>query len=129
MSTMSPRLIADLIGAPYAERGRGPHAFDCEGLFLEVQRRRGYAGSVPPAAATEQRARAWMHIAVGEWRELSRPQAGCAVFFAADLHVGTMYDRSRFLHTTSEFGEAYLETLDSPFWCGKTPRFYDWMPA
>jgi cell wall-associated NlpC family hydrolase len=41
MHTLSPRLYADLLGKPFADGGRGPDSFDCVGLAIEVQRRRG----------------------------------------------------------------------------------------
>ena len=121
-------IVADLIGKPYADRGRGPDAYDCEGLFLELQRRRGYSGTAQSGDQT-QRALAWLRIVGRDWVQLQHPQPGCAVFFAGDLHVGTMYDRVRFLHTSSELGGAFLDRLDSPHWKGKKPLFYDWRAA
>lgn len=128
MSSLPARMIADLIGKPYLDRGRGPNMFDCEGLFLEVQRRRGYEGCVPFLGNTKQRARGWMQIADATWTQLATPRPGCAVFFPADLHVGTVYDAGRFLHTSSELGEAFLDTFDSPHWDHKKRLFYDWVP-
>ena len=121
-------MIADLIGKPYLDRGRGPCAYDCEGLFLEVQRRRGYQGRFPHGGTTEQRARAWRHIADRSWYPIPGPRAGCAAFFPAELHVGTMYDAGRFLHTSSELGEAFLDLVDAPQWAHKQKLFYDWTP-
>lgn len=127
--TMSARIIADLVGKPYQDRGRGPAVFDCEGLFLEVQRRLGYEGAAAALSTPEQRARGWLHIAGVGWRELDAPRAGCAVFFPQELHVGTMYDRQRFFHTSSEMGYAFIDLLDAPQWKHKTKFFYDWRPA
>ena len=127
--SLPARIVADLIGKPYQDGGRGPEVYDCEGMFLELQRRRGYISSPPQLGTKEQRARAWLHIASREWTQLDRPQPGCAVFFSGDLHVGTMYDRTRFVHTSSELGRSFLDRLDSPHWKAKTPLFYDWMTA
>jgi cell wall-associated NlpC family hydrolase len=126
---MSARLIADLIGLPYQDRGRGPDAYDCEGLFLKVQQRRGYTGGKAANGPTEQRARAWLHVAESDWFPLEAPRAGCAVFFPQELHVGTMYDTQRFFHTSSELGHAHIDSLDAPQWKHKTKFFYDWVPA
>jgi len=124
--TLSPRLIADLVGKTYQDRGRGPDVFDCEGLFLEVQHRLGYRGREPFLGTTESRARTWLHVAELDWLSLDSPRAGCAVFFPQELHVGTMYDTQRFFHTSSEMGHAFIDLLDAPQWKHKTKLFYDW---
>ncbi|MEN9059995.1 hypothetical protein [Ponticoccus litoralis] len=45
----------DWIGLPYAERGRGPEAFDCLGLWLALQRAR-FGREIPDPDCTMQAA-------------------------------------------------------------------------
>ena len=46
--------VTDLVGKPFLHCGRGPDAYDCFGLVLEVLRRVGIAWDWPLARAFEQ---------------------------------------------------------------------------
>lgn len=115
----------DLIGAPYKLGGRGPAEYDCAGLVIEVQMRQGIPLSIPhsPHDAAQQLV-SMLRILRGAWQELERPRPGCIVFFPTEGHVGTMLDRFRFLHTTSEVGDAHIDSLESELWRTKRRAFY-----
>lgn len=123
--------IADLIGVPYVIGGRGPCAYDCAGLVLEMQRRHGRKLHIPETGDSKLSDHRAMRLILGaDWlllyETLSGPPAGSVVFFPNDAHVGTMIDSRRFLHTTSDIGYALVESLTSPFWSRKRREF--WTP-
>jgi cell wall-associated NlpC family hydrolase len=122
---ISARIIADLLGKPYLLGGRGPDAYDCAGLFAEVQRRLGLPIEIPetPQRGSMQQT-AMMKILAQKWHRLERPVPGCCVFFCTGAHVGTMIDQRRFLHTSELFGSAFVDSLDSPEWRNKLRLFY-----
>ena len=122
---LPPRLIADLVGKPYRLDGRGPSEYDCAGLFVEVQRRLGWEVLIPATPHTaERQARAMLHILGTRWWQVQHPAPGRCVYFPQELHVGTMLDGNRFLHTSEEHGAAFVDALDAPQWAHKQREFY-----
>lgn len=97
------------VGAPFADGGRGPAAFDCWGLVRDVlAARAGIAlpvyGEVPAAhlAAVARALRAG--AAAEEWRAVHVPAPLDVVLMrsprggAAVVHVGVMVEPARMLH-------------------------------
>ncbi len=122
------RVIADLIGKPYRIGGRGPDAFDCAGLVLEVQRRLGRTIEIPETPGEKAAQYTSMLRILGQhWRSLERPEPGSVVFFETQAHVGTVLDATRFLHTEEDFGGVLIESLGSPRWWRAGRSF--WVPA
>lgn len=125
IASLPPRILSDLIGVPYRLDGRGPSEYDCAGLFVEVQRRLGILMQIPATPLTvERQAHTMLHILRREWCEVLRPRPGACVFFPQELHVGTVIDGSRFLHTSEELGYAHIDHLDAPQWAHKQRAFY-----
>ena len=114
---LQPSMYVDLIGARYLRNGRGPDAFDCAGLVVELQRRQGVPMEIP-ATPDGERAAASVMLAIlrRRWRELEHPRAGCIVFFRNQMHVATMIDERRFLHTDSYTEGACVEKLTDALW-------------
>lgn len=104
--TRTPADFNDLIGRPFARGGRGPDAFDCWGVVLEVRRRLGLA--LPPDYASGALSRAHMcelfrtkALPPGWHRaELSR---GAVVLSATGAHAG-VFVAGRILHTQARGG-------------------------
>lgn len=126
MSSLAPCMLSDLIGLPYELGGRGPTAYDCAGLVMEMQRRQGLPGGIPDTGDSKMSDHLTMRrVLQAAWREIEQPEPGCIVFFASDAHVGTMIDDGvRFLHTSSLRGSALIELLDGPLWLRKRRLFY-----
>ncbi|HSU19900.1 MAG TPA: NlpC/P60 family protein [Acidobacteriaceae bacterium] len=124
--TLSPKLYADLIGKPYAEGARGPEAFDCLGLVLELQRRQGRP--LPAYDSTpEEFARQHREGVLGPCREIAAPEPGCIVLLRmlhGERHLGTMIDPYRMLHTLRDVGRACSEGLRSPVWARRVMGYY-----
>ena len=121
--------LSDLIGKPYMVDGRGPDAYDCWGLCLEVARRacaQGAGRLLPelniPRCEDERSA-----FAVGFkdscFERLEKPQPWCQVVFRIwdddnkeRWHVGTVLaDCLRFIHI-AEKSFACTPLLSHPLW-------------
>ncbi len=122
------RSIADLIGKPYQEGGRGPEAYDCAGLVVEIQHRLGRDITIPhtPEGRAAQHV-SMLRILAHDWRRLHGPEPGCVVFFESQSHLGTVVDITRFIHTEEDFGAVLIESLGSPRWWRAGRSF--WVPA
>jgi len=129
---LSARLYSDLIGKPYRDAGRGPDAFDCLGLAIEMQRRQGR--DVPDFASTiEEFHRLYQPGAeghpgiLGPAREIPTAVPGCAVLLrmmGGELHLGTMLDAWTMLHTQRGIGAACTESLLRPVWQRRVIGYY-----
>ena len=105
LTAISPRLYADLIGKPFLADARGPSAYDCLGLAIEMQRRQGHA--VPDYASTPDE----LHRQYSEERgvlgpcyRIERATPGCVVLMRgieSERHLGTMTDRFTMLHASA----------------------------
>lgn len=102
--------VSDLVGKPFAEFGRGPEAFDCYGLVIEVSRRLGRPfpdyGSLPAASEAcirriEERS--------GELSPVASPEVGDVVLMGVAApgrpdHLGVVTEPGWFLHTLPSRG-------------------------
>ena len=127
MTRLPAYLYADLIGKPYAEGARGPAAYDCLGLALELQRRQGRR--VPDFAST----RAEFNRQIGEGvlgpcRQISEARPGCVVLLRMtddQRHIGTMVDPWRMFHTQRDLVTgAAVDGLLRPAWQRRVLGFY-----
>ena len=122
----------DLIGKPYQDGGRGPDAYDCWGLAIEIHRRFGI--DLPDfdisAKACEQ-----IHNKIidqsylNSWQEIEAPKMPCLILFKAHprfvQHVGTFIGYGRFLHIR-EYGVA-IERVLSPLWNKRIRGFWEYV--
>lgn len=116
----------EFVGLPFAERGRGPEAFDCLGLLIEVQRR-VFGRTIADPACTfagglrpENRA-----VLEGQVVEVTDPKAGDALLFreaGRALHVGIVVDHRSMLH--SYHAAATIESWTGPIWAPKLAGMY-----
>lgn len=120
------RIYSDLIGKPYAPGGRGPAAYDCVGLTIEFQRRRGL---VLPTYLSDE---AELHRQLATGGALSEPQRlpaaepGCVVLlrgFDGERHIGCMLDTYRMLHVSRNFATC-MEVLSRSLWRTRVLGFY-----
>lgn len=116
---------ADLIGVPFEYGGRGPDAFDCYGLLMEMYRRDGII--LPDYRSPDQlnRIAALMAMQLDLWRETEK-RPGAAVLIRIgrfNSHVGYVLDGMRFVHTWEESGGVVTERLSS--WESKIAGYYE----
>lgn len=120
---LDPRVYADLVGKPFAENARGPQAYGCVGLLLEVMRRMGRA--LPRYAETE----AALRLAIGEmgeWEKVDIPRPGDAVLLRSndpDWHVGVTIDQQHMVHAHPHAG-VVVERMDGPLYRRRIEGFY-----
>lgn len=124
-------LYSDLVCKPYADFGRGPEAYDCYGVVIEVFRRAGHEfpdwGSLRWKACRQIAERIAGHMA--EFEPIEKPQILDLVLMwreRADVcdHLGVMVERGYFLHTTTEGVQCCR--VDDPNWQGRISGFYRW---
>jgi len=93
-----------LVGLPYRRGARGPTAFDCWGLVLEVRRRLGQP--LPPDVArdglTPEQVRALLRAQPAEWVRVE-PALGAIVLASDAAHAGVLVGL-RVLHTQAHAG-------------------------
>jgi cell wall-associated NlpC family hydrolase len=121
------QLYADLIGKPFKLGSRGPDAFDCVGLVLEMAHRLGLE---PPnylsCSAEFHRQAAEDYSRVADCPKLKGPETGAMVLLRDDVnayHLGLMVDGFRFLHTRRDTGCIVSSVLD-PLWRPRILGFY-----
>ena len=125
---MPARQYADLIGKPYAAGGRGPEAYDCLGLAMELATRLGL--QIPAFASDE----AELHRALaagGYLAELERiPAAETRALVLlrsshpAEVHLGVMLDAHWMLHAAEMTGMVVRQRLADTFWKRRVIAFY-----
>lgn len=119
---------ADLIGAPYRLNARGPDAYDCYGLIIELHRRRGV--QLPDYRARDNaHAAALFMLGLANWRECE-PAPGSALLILVAIpgtgeslwHCGMVVDGLHFVHTWARSGGVTRERLS--LWRRKIKGFY-----
>lgn len=116
--------VGDLVGLPYRDGGRGPDAYDCYGLVIEIFRRAGksmpdlrYADHDPGIAGAV--------IDGLPLRETGRPPREMDVIemvHRGELHVGVAINGREFIHATR------LGVRVSPIGLYPVRRMYEWEP-
>lgn len=118
---------SDLIGRPFEWKARGPDAFDCYGLFIEMARR---TGMVVPELATPvvNSLDAAPHIAaqIPLWVPCEKgPGALVALRIGQYVgHVGWMLPYDQMLHCWKSAGGVCVEPLSN--WERRVVGFYRW---
>jgi cell wall-associated NlpC family hydrolase len=115
-------LWADLLGKPWRKDARGPDAYDCVGLLLEIERRLGFP---VPAYASAVDAVA---LAVADWGLVAHPAPGDAILIRAlhpRWHIGVVSGDGFMLH--SREGAGVLRERYNAFpWQARIEGFYRW---
>jgi len=129
---LAPRLFADLIGKPWAEGGRGPDAYDCVGLVLEVAKRLGK--QLPDYVSNEATLHAELAAGGDSLADLPRmihPNVGDVVLLRMGVnehHLGVMVDSCRMLHASRNCA-AIIERVNSPLWQRRVMGYYALLSA
>lgn len=122
--------LADFVGVPFVERGRGD-GFDCWGLVREVLR--ACAGLDLPDYGKPYRLEDHDTVASNireglaqGWQRVADPRAFDVVVFnisGQPRHVGVMVGPSKFLHAP-EGGTSRIERIDDRMWAKRVEGFY-----
>ena len=119
--------LADLIGKPFKNKGRGPDGFDCWGLVLEVYRRCGI--DLPDydisAEACEQISKQMCQSAP-YWTKLESPEVPCLAIIKNDAffvqHLGVYIGSGKVIHAQN-FGVA-IDRIETTFLKHKIRGFF-----
>jgi len=124
--TLESYLFVDLIGKPWRKCARGPDAYDCLGLVLEIQRRRGV--EVPNFLSCEGELH--RQLAGGGFlagcKKLEAAEPGCVALIKMghEHHLGVMLDSYRMIHTTEQTRGAVIERILGPLWNRRITGYY-----
>ncbi|WP_298434601.1 NlpC/P60 family protein [Geobacter sp.] len=124
---MSEVDCTDLLGRPFAYGGRGPDAYDCYGLAMEVCRRAGI--DLPEWRSVCEPVLIQDGFEAGKefFEELAGPQPFCIVLLMVRppyvSHCGVMLDGGRFIHIM-ERTRVTIERIDGLAWRRRVRGFY-----
>lgn len=122
---------SDLLGKPFRYKARGPDAYDCYGLAMEVCRRAGII--LPEWESVCERAAIHSEIQKGKhlFRELDSPRPYCLITFWVkppdESHVGVMLWGNRFIHTMEKICVAVepFHSVRPPHWWKQATGFWE----
>ena len=126
-------MITDLIGLPYRRGARGPDAYDCYGLCIEVSKRAGIEiPEIPTPIERTSRNREFEAHKESSWRQINKPKAYCLVALTyVDAkgnkvwHAGVVLpDLKSFIHVTAGINVT-RSRLDAIQWRQKIDGFYE----
>jgi probable lipoprotein NlpC len=115
-------LWCDLLGLPWRKDARGPDAYDCVGLLLEILRRIGL--SIPDWTSDQS----GMDAATPLWDPVTDPQPGDLILIrsvAPRWHIGVVSGDGYMLHSREGAG-VLRERYNSFPWQGRIEGFYRW---
>jgi len=128
-SSMSEPDVSDLIGKPFAEFGRGPDAYDCYGVWIEVRKRLqlpaidvgSLAISLSEAIAEKIQNSKWM------FQKVDREEVGDLVLFRGvagmNTHIGAVIAHGVFLHGAAGIG-IHRSKLNNPLYRDRIEGIY-----
>lgn len=94
--------FSDLLGLPFLRGGRGPDAYDCYGLVIELYRRNGITiRDFKTPGTLEQIADVMVSELQMGWKKCAIGTVGALLTFridGSDAHVGFHIGNDRFIH-------------------------------
>lgn len=127
ISSIDPKLWLDLLGKPFERGARGPEAYDCLGLAIEIARRCGR--QVPDYVSDEATLHAQLAAggsALADMPQIPRPVPGCVVLLRmspTQHHLAFMVDSYRMIHASAKIG-CVIERVVSPLWQRRIIGYY-----
>jgi len=127
-------LLKDLIGIPFADRGRDRGGMDCWGLAMAAMRHFGKdvpdfdvsCFDTPSINGIYERER-------GTWMTVCDPEPGDVVAMRIDAahpdmvqHIGVYIGSGRFIHTLKK-RDSHIVRMDDPYWSRKVVGCYRWV--
>ena len=123
-------MMDDLIGLPFADKGRGNPGYDCFGLVAEIYRRRGKTlpdYGIDHRDPLEIQYTIKKEIDTGKWIKLKSPEKFCIIlmqqhpFFVQ--HVAMYIGAGKFIHSSLHKGVT-VDRLNDPFYKNTVRGFY-----
>lgn len=121
----------DLLDKPYREGERGPDAYDCYGIVMEMYRRKGVCiADYPTQDTPEGNALQMLRAAAQHWIRLPAVIPECAVTLRLrdHTHIGFVLNRTEFIHTIKGRGVG-VDELQNIQWRRNITGFYQWRGA
>ncbi|MDR3565590.1 MAG: C40 family peptidase [Negativicutes bacterium] len=124
-------LTSDLVGKPFKDGGRGPGAFDCWGLAVEVFRRFGI--EIPDYRISCESVNTGVMCKREQWAPCigEIPSPALVVFTTAGItdHIGVYLGAGKFIHAHRSAG-VVVTGVDHVFWKRRIEGFYvpGWLP-
>lgn len=117
----------DLIGVPFRFGGRGPDAYDCYGLVMEMSERAG--SPLPDFGFSSDQAliSSMMGVTMPQWQEVKRDPGAVALLRVGHFisHVGFMLDHDRMIHTWDKSGGVTVQRIAE--WQQRIVGFYKYV--
>lgn len=126
---LSASSLADLIGKPFRDGGRGPDGYDCWGLVIEVMRRCGQELPDYKIGALEfAKIGAEIEQQRPMWRRLVKLSPPCLLLIRLNVaffcnHIGVYIGEELFIHAREKTGVC-LDRVTSPAWAKRIEGFY-----
>lgn len=121
-------MYSDLIGKPFKYFGRGPDAYDCYGLALEIYKRIGRP--LPDYTSSESskiQSELFIEGLAKHTYKVDAPEAFDLVMFQIVpcyvSHIGVFIGKGKFIHVMSKVS-VVVEELNSIIWKQKFKGFY-----
>jgi cell wall-associated NlpC family hydrolase len=113
MNELDPALWSDLIGKPFVNRARGPDAYDCFGILLEIYRRRGILILDSDYNSSPTNRRVELTRRLTDWHDCPVAPGVALVFRERGIpgHVGIAIDEDRFIHSSEQVGQVAIGLL------------------
>ena len=116
---------SDLVGKPFRESGRGPDAYDCWGLAVEVFRRFGIA--IPDYRISCESVTSGVMDKREQWARCvgEIPAPALVVFTTAGItdHIGVYLGAGKFIHAHKSAGVVVAVT-NHVFWKRRIEGYY-----
>lgn len=123
-------IIRDLQGKPFRWQGRGPDAFDCWGLVIEVLARRGLPSPGDFVTDTKECAIRTIaaQLAVPQAVKLDRSEPGAIVLMSSKraLHHSGIATPYGVLHTVRQFGACLSQPVSLRAQGYQRIEYYRW---
>jgi len=114
----------DLIGVPFEYGARGPNAYDCYGLLMEMYRRVGLNITDYGSSSHGATIIAMMLGRLREWKEIQpKPGAAILIKLPKSMHVGFLLPEKKFIHTSVITGGVTIERLR--MWTHRIKGYYE----
>lgn len=126
-ANLAQHLYSDLVGKPWSAGARGPEAYDCLGLAIEIQRRRGITGPRFLSCEAELHRQAAAGGYLADLFRMDAAEPGCVVLLLNSEnqhHLGTMISPYLMIHTTAQTRGAVIESILGPLWNRRVLGFY-----
>lgn len=123
---LAPTAYLDLIGRPFVRGARGPEAYDCYGLILEMNRREGLELPDFHSPDTVRDVADIVSREIGRWTITGKHEPGATFLFRIEgvgAHVGYHLGGGNFIHADEQSG-VMVERISRAPWADRFIQAY-----